>query len=134
VEIAFNGAPMFTAPFLVVASSSEIRNRPPNPIVVSIQPATLTTNDVPRCVVETSLVHEDPDYDVIAYRYLWTAGNRVVREVTSGGLMDALPRDVVRPGDTLVCRVTPNDGAVDGPPATAQVIVNRAERRRAVRH
>jgi hypothetical protein len=79
VEIAFNGSTMFTAPFLVVVSSSEIRNRPPSPIVVSIQPATLTTNDVLRCEVETSLVHDDPDYDVIAYRYLWTAGNRVVR-------------------------------------------------------
>jgi hypothetical protein len=134
VEIAFNGTTMVTAPFLVVAASSEIQNRPPNAVAVSIKPAQLTSNDVPRCEVETSLVHEDPDYDVMRYRYQWTVGDRIVREVTSGGLMDALPRDVSRPGDRIVCRVTPYDGALDGPAASAQVTVNSPERRRSARH
>ena len=132
VEIAFNGSTMIVAPFLVVATSSEIRNRPPNAIAVSIQP--LTSNDVPRCEVDTSLVHEDPDYDVMRYRYQWVVGNRIVREVTSAGLMDVLPRDAARPGDRVVCNVTPNDGVLDGPSASAEAIVSSPERRRAVRH
>ena len=134
LEIAYNGSTMITAPFLVVATSSEIRNRPPNAISVSIKPAILTSADVPRCEVETSLVFEDPDYDVMRYRYQWTVGNRIVREVTSGGLMDALPRDVARTGDRVTCRVTPNDGTLDGPAASAEVIVSSPERRRSVRH
>ncbi len=134
LELAFNGTTLITAPFLVVATSSEIRNRPPNAVTVSIKPALPTTNDVPRCEVETSLIREDPDYDVMRYRYQWTVGNRIVREVTSAGLMDALPRDAVRRGDRVVCRVTPNDGVLDGPAASAQVIVNSPERRRSARH
>src|SRR6185436_3073314 len=134
VEIAFNGTTMVSAPFLVVATSSEIRNRPPNAIAVSLEPALLASNDVPRCQVETSLVHEDPDYDVMRYRYQWLVGNRIVREVTSAGLMDVLPRDAARPGDRVVCNVTPNDGVLDGPSASAEVIVSSPERRRAVHH
>lgn len=129
VEVAFNGTTMVTAPFLVVATSSEIRNRPPNAVTVSIKPGI-----VPRCEVETSLLHEDPDYDVMRYRYQWTVGNRIVREVTSAGLTDVLPRDAVRPGDRVVCSVTPNDGVLDGPGASAEVIINSPERRRSARH
>lgn len=134
VEVAFNGSTMIVAPFLVVATPSDIHNRPPNAIGVSMQPAIVTSNDVPRCEVETSLIHEDPDYDVMRYRYQWTVANRIVREVTSAGLMDVLPRDIARPGDRVVCRVTPNDGMLDGPSASAQVIVSSPERRRAVHH
>lgn len=134
LQIAYNGIPMIDAPFRVVAAASEIENRAPYPVAVTIQPALVTANDVPRCEVETSLVHEDPDYDVMAYRYQWTVGDRVVREVTSAGLMDVLPRGVVRAGDRLGCRVTPYDGALDGPSASAQVTVSALARRRAVRH
>jgi hypothetical protein len=134
VQISFNGVTMVSAPFLVVATSSEIRNRAPNAVTVSIKPASLTSTDVPRCEVETSLIHEDPDYDVMRYRYQWAVGNRIVREVVSAGLMDALPRDVARVGDRVVCSVTPNDGVLDGPSARAEVIVNSPERRRSARH
>ncbi|HEX7708387.1 MAG TPA: M23 family metallopeptidase [Thermoanaerobaculia bacterium] len=134
LEIAFNGATMVTAPFLVVASSSEIENRAPHAIGASIKPANLTVNDVPRCEVETSLLFEDPDYDVIRYRYEWFVGDRLVRDVTSGGLMDALPRDAARPGDRITCRVTPSDGMLEGPTATAEGKVALLLRRRAVAH
>ncbi|HJQ38365.1 MAG TPA: M23 family metallopeptidase [Thermoanaerobaculia bacterium] len=129
VEVAFNGATMITAPFLVVATSTEIHNRAPNAVTVSIKPGT-----VPRCEVDTSLVHEDPDYDVMRYRYQWTVGNRIVREVTSAGLMDALPSDAARLGDRIACTVTPNDGVLDGPVASAELVVSSPERRRSARH
>lgn len=134
VEIAFNGSTTVVAPFKVVGTSSEIVNRAPNAVSVSIRPARLTPGDVPRCEVATSLIHEDPDYDVMAYRYQWTVGNGVVREVTSAGLMDVLPRDIARAGDRIVCRVTPYDGVLEGPSASAEAIVSSPERRRAVRH
>jgi hypothetical protein len=134
VEIAFNGSTMVVAPFLVVATTSEIRNRPPRAIAASIRPARLTSDDVPLCEVQTSLLFEDPDYDVMQYRYQWTVEDRIVREVTSAGLMDALPRNVARPGDRVVCRVTPSDGVLEGPSTSAQGIVSSPGRRRAVRH
>lgn len=133
VEVAFNGSTMIVAPFLVVATASEIQNRPPHAVAASIKPERITASDVPRCEVETSLLFEDPDYDVMRYRYQWTVGDRIVREVTSAGLMDALPRNITRSGDRIVCRVTPSDGVLDGPSASTQVIVSSHGRRRAVR-
>ena len=120
---------MVVAPFLVVASPSEIQNRAPHAIGASIKPAQLSVNDVPRCEVETSLLFEDPDYDVMRYRYEWFVGDRLVRQVTSGGLMDALPRDAARPGDRITCRVTPSDGVLEGPSATAEANVSPPRRR-----
>jgi hypothetical protein len=134
VEIAFNGSAMVTAPFLVVADSTGIHNRAPRAVGASIKPAKLTSNDVPRCEVSTSLLFEDPDYDVMRYRYQWVVGGRIVREVTTAGLMDALPRDAALPGDRVLCRVTPSDGMLDGPAASAEVVVSPPDRRRTVRH
>ena len=134
VELAFNGSTAVVAPFLVVATPSEIRNRAPHAVGASIEPARLTSNDVPRCEVETSLLFEDPDYDVMQYRYQWSVEDRIVREITSAGLMDALPRDVARPGDRVLCRVTPFDGALEGPSTSAAAIVGSLGRRRAARH
>ena len=134
VEIAYNGVVMIDAPIRVVASPSEIVNRAPHAVAVSIKPAFVTPNDVPRCEVETSLVHEDPDHDVMSYRYQWTVGDQIVREITGAALSDVLPRGVIRLGDRLRCRVTPNDGALDGPTASDEVTVSERSRRRAVRH
>ena len=61
-------------------------------------PAAPRTDEVVFCRVSTSLVAEDPDYDVVRYRYRWTAGDRVVRDVTSAALSDAIPRATARPG------------------------------------
>jgi hypothetical protein len=133
VEIAFNGTTMVVAPFLVVASPSQIKNRAPHAIGASIKPAKPTVNDVPRCEVETSLLFEDPDYDVMRYRYEWFVGEHLVRQITSAGLMDALPRDTARPGDRITCRVTPSDGVLDGPSVTAAAKLS-GSRWRAVPH
>jgi hypothetical protein len=68
------------------------------------------------CSVTQDLVREDPDYDIVRYRYVWRAGGSVVRAVTSAGLADILPRTVR--GD-LTCSVTPGDGRLSGPTAQA---------------
>jgi hypothetical protein len=62
-----------------------VRNRSPNPITVS-----LTVPDVALCVVSTSLVTRDPDYDIVRYRYRWSMGGKVLRSVTSAALSDVL--------------------------------------------
>ncbi|MDQ3067798.1 MAG: hypothetical protein M3R12_11720, partial [Actinomycetota bacterium] len=99
-------------------SAQEIRNRPPNGVVASLDPAAPRAGEVVVCKVASSLVTEDPDYEIVRYLYRWTAGTRVVRRVTSAALSDAIPNNVVRAGETLTCEVTPSDGKLHGPVAS----------------
>jgi peptidase M23-like protein len=107
------------APFDVVARARQVVNRPPNAVTVTLKPG-----DVPLCVVGTSLVNEDPDYDIVRYRYRWSAGGRLLRQVTSAALSDAVRRGAARPGETVQCEVTPSDGRLRGPMAAATAVVS----------
>jgi hypothetical protein len=99
------------APLRVVARATQVRNRPPYAVTASI-----TRRDgVAQCVVSTSLVVRDPDYDLVRYRYRWSAGGRVLRTVTSAALSDLVPA----PAQAVRCQVTPSDGKLVGPTATA---------------
>ena len=49
--------------------------------------------------VATSVTRRDPDYDIVSYRYRWTVGGRVVRQVTTAALTDAIPTGSVLPAD-----------------------------------
>jgi murein DD-endopeptidase MepM/ murein hydrolase activator NlpD len=113
------GVAVTEAPFDVVASARRIVNRPPQAVTVALEPATPRPDDVVFCRVATSLVNEDPDYDIVRYRYRWTAGGRVLRQVTSAALSDALAKGRARPGETVSCEVTPSDGRRAGAAAFA---------------
>lgn len=117
------GRPLFEAPFDVVAGGAEVVNRAPRAVDVTLAPAAPRAADVLRCVVQTSLVTDDPDYDLVSYRYRWTSGARVVREVTSAALSDVLAKDTARAGETVACTVVPSDGRLDGPAASTSVAV-----------
>lgn len=108
------GETLAVAPFDVVANARAALNRPPNPVAVSVEPA----GNVLLCRVHTSLATEDPDYAIVAYRYRWLVGGRVVRAVRSAGLTDILPRGRAPTGAT--CAVTPTDGRLDGPASAAE--------------
>jgi hypothetical protein len=86
---------------------------------VELAPAAPRADEVAVCRIATSLVAEDPDYDIVRYRYRWTVGDRVVREVTSAALSDAIPRATARPGEAIGCSVVPSDGRLRGPAASA---------------
>lgn len=110
--VTFDGRLLVDAPFDVVAGGP-VANRPPAPVAATVAAA---SGGVRVCTVAQNLVHEDPDYDIVRYRYVWRAGGRVVRAVTSAGLSDALARTVR--GD-VTCAVTPSDGRLTAPTATA---------------
>ena len=114
-----DGRALAEAPFDVVASAQRVRNRPPRPVAVELSPVAPNADDVVLCRIETSLVAEDPDYDIVRYRYRWTVDGRVVREVTSAALSDAIPRGTARPGQAVGCSVVPSDGRLRAPAATA---------------
>jgi Peptidase family M23 len=114
LRYSLGGNVLADAPLRVVAGAKQVRNRRPNPVAVS-----LVTPDVSVCTVATSLVTRDPDYDVVRYRYRWTAGGKVLRSVTSAGLTDVLMRGAAKAGQRLTCAVTPSDGRLNGPTAVA---------------
>jgi murein DD-endopeptidase MepM/ murein hydrolase activator NlpD len=107
------------AAFDVVATRKQVVNRPPNRVGVLLDPVAPRAGDVVFCRVATSLVTEDPDFDIVRYRYRWTSGSRMVRTVTSAALSDALRRDATRGAERLTCEVTPSDGRLRGPTASA---------------
>ena len=119
LEYELGGKIAAAAPFDVVATPRQIVNRPPSAVAASLEPATPRAGEVVVCRVATSLVTEDPDFEIVRYRYRWTSGGRVVRQVTSAALSDALRNDAARAGETLACEVTPSDGRLRGPSATA---------------
>ena len=113
IRYEVGGDTLAVAPFDVVASPTAVVNRPPNPIAVSVERA----GDALLCRVHTSLATEDPDYQVVAYRYRWIVDGRVVRAVRSAGLTDVLPGRRAPAG--AACVVTPTDGRLEGPAAAA---------------
>jgi murein DD-endopeptidase MepM/ murein hydrolase activator NlpD len=123
VSYSLDGRTLAEAPFDVVATAREVRNRAPNAIGAALEPAAPRSGEVVVCKVATSLVTEDPDYDLVRYLYRWTAGDRVVRQVTSAALSDAIPSDVARAGETLRCDVTPSDGRLRGATVSAGATV-----------
>jgi hypothetical protein len=113
-----DGKPLADAPLLVVGRAGQVRNRPPNRVSVS-----LSVQGSAQCVVSTSLVTRDPDYDLVRYRYRWSAGGKVLRMVTSAALSDVLVRAAAKPGQTLRCDVTPTDGKLSARTAFAKTQV-----------
>jgi hypothetical protein len=108
------------APIDVVASTRAVRNRPPNAVTTTLVPASPTAQDVVQCRVDTSLVTEDPDLDIVRYRYRWTVDGKVVRAVQSAALSDVLRKGLAGAGKTVRCSVTPNDGRLSGPTASTR--------------
>ncbi len=106
------------APFDVVATQKRVVNRPPNAVAAALEPTSPRAGEVVVCRVATSLVTEDPDFEIVRYRYTWRSGRRLVRQVTSAALSDALRNNAARPGETLTCAVTPSDGKLRGPTAS----------------
>ena len=93
---------------------TQVRNRPPEPVSVELSPQTPSQTRVVQCLVRTSLVREDPDYDIVRYRYRWTVGGKLVRAVQSAGLSDVLRKGAARAGQQVRCTVTPSDGRRSG--------------------
>jgi hypothetical protein len=107
-----DGKTLADAPLRVVARPAQVRNRPPNPVTVSM----VVTNGIAQCIVATSLVARDPDFDVVRYRYRWRAGTKVLRTVTSAALSDVMSMPA---SGTVRCDVTPSDGTLSGSTVSA---------------
>jgi hypothetical protein len=118
-----NGAPLVNAPFRVGDNARQIANRPPSRIAVRLDPPRPQTGKVVTCTVRTSLITEDPDYDLVSYRYEWKVNGRPVRTVTSAALTDLLPAGTALPKDRVACRVVPSDSKGRGQAAVAALVI-----------
>jgi len=118
-----NGLTLVTAPFTVVASAGQIVNRPPNAITCAFDTIHPRIEDAIFCRVDTSLTLDDPDYDIVRYQYVWTVNGAQVRNATTAGHADAIPRFGVCSGDQVQCTVTPKDAVASGTPVMAFMIV-----------
>jgi len=121
-----DGQVMIDTPFEVVASVDPQFNRPPAPITASFDPPAPESSDVVFCRVGTTTAAEDPDWDIVRYRYLWSVDGSVVRDVTTAAHSDAIPRNSAPAGALLTCTVTPSDGTANGAAGTISVIVGGA--------
>ncbi|GMU37665.1 MAG: M23 family metallopeptidase [Phycisphaerae bacterium] len=126
VQVYFNGALMTDAPIEVVAERDPQFNRPPEPISLRFDPPAPTEADAIFCRIDTDLVLDDLDYDVVRYEYTWQIDGNEVRRVTSAGHADAIPRGLAPAGSVVECLVTPSDGRTTGTPATISAVVGDA--------
>ncbi|MBL9150090.1 MAG: peptidoglycan DD-metalloendopeptidase family protein [Phycisphaerae bacterium] len=118
-----DGALMIDAPFLMTTSVNPNFNRAPAPIGAAFEPAAPGANDVVFCRVATTPLHEDPDWDVVRYRYVWRVNGTVVRDVTTAAQSDAIPHGLAPAGSRLCCTVTPSDESLSAAPATTSVLI-----------
>ena len=118
IVVELDGKTLSDTPIDVVATAAGVGNRPPHAISAALRPASPTAQDVVECLVSTSLVAEDPDYDIVRYRYRWIVDGKLVRAVQSAALSDVLRRGLARPGRSVRCAVTPSDGRLSGPTAS----------------
>ncbi len=119
ILVDLDGKPLADAPIDVVSNVAAVRNRPPRAVSLELGPQNPTARDVVECRVSTSLVAEDPDFDIMRYRYRWTVDGKLVRAVQSAALSDVLRRGLAGSGKVIRCSVTPGDGRLSGPTATA---------------
>jgi hypothetical protein len=110
LRYVLDGRTLSDTPLRVVAKPSQVRNRPPNRVKVSVS----IRQGIAECDVATTLEARDPDYDIVRYRYRWTAGGRVLRTVTSAMLSDYLATS-----GPVRCTVTASDGRAAAPPASS---------------
>ncbi len=122
LELSVNGQVMVSAPFTVLNIGGIPTNHPPAQITMGFDPPWPTTNNAVFCRLQVPLL-EDQDYDLVSYLYQWRANGQTIRTVTNAAFSDAIPRNLLHPGDLLTCTVTPYDGTTFGSPTVAQTLI-----------
>ena len=121
ILLDINGQTIVTAPFTVVATAGEVVNRAPNAISVAFDTTHPRMEDAIFCRVQSPLLLDDPDYEIVRFQYVWEVNGLEVRNVLTAGQADAIPRFGVCTGDLVECTVTPTDGTAGGIGATVSM-------------
>ncbi len=108
LELEYNGS-VYPAPLTITETGALQPNRPPAKPTLSLWQLQPDAEGPIRCNIEGSLLFRDPDYDQVRYRYVWSAGDVILRDVVSAATTDMLPGGAAAAGDLLTCTVTPMD-------------------------
>jgi murein DD-endopeptidase MepM/ murein hydrolase activator NlpD len=127
LEFSVNGTVLANAPFTVLNSGGVPTNRRPNSVTAAFDPVSPGTNDAVFCRLSFPLL-DDPDYDLVRYRYQWKLNGAIVRDRTNAAVADAVPRALAQTGDFLSCTITPLDGVTNGQSVTVSTFVGGAVR------
>ena len=120
VEFTLNGQVVVQAPLEI--SAGTVANRPPLPVTAALDPPLGYREAVFFCRVPHHVI-DDPDYDVVRYRYEWRRNGVVIRDSTNASLADAIISGACSGGDTLTCTATPSDGALTASPVTVSTVI-----------
>ncbi|TAH38486.1 MAG: M23 family metallopeptidase [Planctomycetota bacterium] len=121
-----NGVEHVRSPIEVVAARVPGFNRAPLPIDVELEPAAPAPEDAILCRVLTDAVVDDPDYDVLTYRYTWTVDGVVARAVEHAAHADALPGGSAAAGQSVQCTVRASDSLLEGGAALDVLVLGGA--------
>jgi len=91
-------------------------NSPPTKPSVVISPSEPTSSDDLTCIVAVDST--DPDGDPVSYRFVW-----LQNDAPTGNNTSNYSAENTTTGDSIVCRVTPNDGTQDGTAGLALVSI-----------
>jgi hypothetical protein len=105
------------APGTAVTATGTVVDRAPS-ATVTLSPATPNVTNT----VTATPVTSDPDGDPVTVSYSWTVGGSAVAGATSSTLNLATVPGAHK-GQTVVVTATPNDGTLNGTPATASVTI-----------
>ena len=133
VDFLLNGSVAGSLPFTVVTSGT-VANRPPAPLPIAFERPAYSPDDVVVCQATAPAIMADPDFNPVSYQWVWRRNGTVVRSITHGGLMDALPRRTGAAGDAISCEVTATDGSLSAAPTTASLVLYEPYANWAARH
>jgi hypothetical protein len=122
-ELFINGESLVDTEILIVEKVDPDFNRAPWPISIDLYPEVPDENDVIECVIGNDMLHDDPDRNVVQYRYQWSVNGNSVRDVISAGKTDVLPTDAAAGGDHVSVIVFASDGELESPPTSGYVDV-----------
>jgi hypothetical protein len=124
--VTLNGTDLAPTPFFVVSDVHQAVNHPPNAVTARFDPAAPGPHDVVFCRITSPLLNNDPDYDIVRYRYVWSVNGAVLRDVTTAARSDALPADSGAAGAVLRCDVAVSDGSAALAPVSMQATLGAA--------
>lgn len=94
-----------------------VENRAPGSPIVSIGPNAARTDDDLVAVIDTE--SEDQDGDSVTYAFAWSQDGVPRTDLVAA----TVPASETAKGEEWKVTVTPNDGAIEGDPATAEVTI-----------
>ncbi len=128
MKLIVNDIELVDAPIEVREMRTADFNRAPAAITADLVPQPAFPGDALICRVDSDLVLDDLDYDIVRYEYVWTVDDEEVRWVTTAAHSDTLPHHIAHYGESVACAVTPGDGRDVGPMSVASVMIQCPQR------